>query len=648
MKTLIRLALMTLVALLALAGCGNLLMDDDRPASDAPANEAPAAPRTGDEIVVRLAADADPAEVATALNADVAEELAIGETRYVKLRLDADADPAAAVADAARLPQIDLAYEEVIWDTFLVPSDPLYAGHQYAPQIAGLETAWDDADIDTHDVVIAVIDTGINTLHQDFGGAGAFVEGLDAIADVPYLTNENRDDDGHGTHVAGILGARGNNGTGIAGVSWGALLMPVRSLGTSGGTSTDVAQGIEFVTDAAIADPSRRYVINMSLGGLGASPAVADAIARAVENDVVVVAAMGNDGIDIVNYPAAYPGVISVGSTNGRDEVSTYSTRGRHIDVAAPGEDIWSLSGSVNDGYLTLNGTSMASPFVAGLAGLLLTTDNALTPAEVKEILTETAVDLGDIVWDNDFGYGRVDAAAALAATADGSFGGIEVTVTNGGTPIPAQEVLLLTGDGSTVLHSTVTAADGTALFPMLPTAEAFDVRVTYLGNEFVADDVTPATPVDTAVAASYSLTIVDLTAATTYIEYAGTFDDVDARVTVYDGSLVQIAQASYRATPPGSFDDLYPIVSFAVADGETVYVAVDAVPGASSGFEAGYTALFANSGSTSSIVPIAVAAGTLPPDPGSTFGSATSVALDSYYPFYLSVGEVEYFELNY
>ena len=324
---------------------------------------------TGPELVVHLESEADADGIAASIDAQLIEELDIGTKRYVKLQLKDDADAAAVAEDVALRTDVWSAFEEVTWDHFAVPDDALYNGYQYGPQIAGLESAWDDPALFDHEVVIAVIDTGVDTLHEDLGGSSRFVPGWDATQDQAYGVTDDYDANGHGTHVAGIAGAVGDNALGIAGVAWDAKIMPVKALGESGGTSFDVAEAIDFVTDDAIDNSGRRYVINMSLGGLGASPVVADAIARAVENGVVVIAAMGNDGIDIVNYPAAYPGVISVGSTNGRDTVSDYSTRGRHIDLAAPGEDIWSLNAFDTSGYLTMDGTSMASPFVAGVSG---------------------------------------------------------------------------------------------------------------------------------------------------------------------------------------------------------------------------------------------------------------------------------------
>lgn len=639
MKRSIVAALALLVILLA-GGCPNLVTGTDTETED---GIGVGVEHRGDEIVLRLGTGTDAETVATALGAVVSDSAMIGDRRYVQLRLPEGTDATEAVERAENLPGILLAYPEARWHVFLEPDDSLYAGHQYAPQIANLETAWDTTLGD--DVVIAVVDSGINTQHEDLGGSTRFVAGWDAINEVEYGVSENLDDNGHGTHVAGIAGAIGDNAQGIAGVAWNSVLMPVKVMDADGsGTSIDIAEGIEFVTNAAIADPSRRYVLNLSLGGISTFPAAVDAITRAVENGVVVVAAMGNDGMDIVKYPAAYPGVIAVGSTNGRDELSDFSSFGRHVDLVAPGEDIWSLTADQDDGYVSFNGTSMASPFVAGVAALLLSEDPTLTPAEVQEALVATADDRGEAGWDDEYGAGRVNAAAALAHTTTGSYGAIDVTVTNGGTPIEGAEVLLLTGDGTTVLHATVTGSDGTVLLPMLATDTAYDIVASYYGETFTADDVTPAeTP--TPVSAAFDLTPT-ITIATHPVQYDGNAIYVDSRLSIYDDAMNLIQRVSYRNDPPTVVSDLYPIATVAVSTPTTLYAVVDVNEPLAS-YEQGYVTIYANEGSATTGGGLAVAAGGMPPDPGDDFGSATPVGLDTYYPFVLLSDDVAYFELT-
>ena len=207
------------------------------------------------------------------------------------------------------------------------------------------------------------------------------------------------------------------------------------------------------------------------------------------------------------------------------------------------------------------------------------------------------------------------------------------MTVTNSGTPVAGAEVQLRTGDGTEVLHTTITGESGVAFFPMLPVADSYDLVASYYGETELSDDVAPAaTP--TEVSAAFNVTI-DVTVATFWIEYAAGFDDVDTRLTVFDENLAQIAQASDHPNPPDPFfDQPYAHVTFSTAPEATIYIRVDVEPTPASEFEApGYTTVFANLGTASTGGNIAVDAGNLPPDPGDDSATATPLSLDSYYP---------------
>ncbi|WP_127504269.1 S8 family serine peptidase [Actinoplanes solisilvae] len=260
-------------------------------------------------------------------------------------------------------------------------------------------------------VVVAVLDTGVDAKHPDL--AANTLSGYDAIANKAGVST---DPNGHGTHVAGTIAAVTGNNVGISAVAPGVKILPVRVLNAKGsGFMSDTAEGIIWATDRGA------KVINMSLGSSSQTKAVTSAITYARGKGVVVVAASGNDRAkgSPANYPAADAGVIGVGATDSADKIGTYSTAGSYVDVSAPGTGILStyptaLGGKT--GYASMNGTSMATPHVAAVAALLKAYQTALTPDQVQSALERSAVDLGAKGRDNDFGYGRIDAVAALQA----------------------------------------------------------------------------------------------------------------------------------------------------------------------------------------------------------------------------------------
>ncbi|GIE88757.1 S8 family peptidase [Actinoplanes regularis] len=260
-------------------------------------------------------------------------------------------------------------------------------------------------------VTVAVIDTGVDATNVDL--YGKVLTGWDATTDK---AGGNVDANGHGTHVAGTIGAVTGNTIGVSSVAPDTKIMPVRVLGKDGsGNMSDTAEGIIWAADHGA------QVINMSLGGTSKVTAVSNAIAYARGKGVTVVAAAGNERAkgSPVSYPGADAGVIAVAATDSSDRVASYSNAGSYVDVAAPGSDIMSTYPSaLGKSYTTMSGTSMAAPHVAGLVALLKSAQPSLTPDQIEQAIEKSAVDLGPSGRDNDFGYGRVDAVAALAAVA--------------------------------------------------------------------------------------------------------------------------------------------------------------------------------------------------------------------------------------
>lgn len=288
-----------------------------------------------------------------------------------------------------------------------IPNDPdITDQHKvYTPELLKLFASW-EYTTGNRDIVIAVVDSGIDQNHPEF--AGRLLSGYDFVQNDGDPTDEN----GHGTHVAGVIGAAINNGIGIAGVCGNCTLLPVRVLNQHNtGSWAGVAQGVLFAVDHGA------RVIVLSLGSTAFSQTMKDATDYAQAHGVLVVAAAGNINSSEAFYPAAFSSVFGVGATTQHDQKWQFSNYGQNVKIVAPGESIYStyLTSDHNPHtYQILSGTSMAAPHVAGLAGLLLSQAPTRTITDIINIITSTAVDLGAPGHDSVFGYGRINPLAAL------------------------------------------------------------------------------------------------------------------------------------------------------------------------------------------------------------------------------------------
>ena len=290
-----------------------------------------------------------------------------------------------------------------------VPNDLYYGTDQKAYlNTVRMPQAW-DLSKSTGDQIVAVLDTGVDAGHPDL--VGHLVPGYNAVS----TTRPNPvDDNGHGTMTLGIIAAAANNGAGIAGVGWNVKAMPVKVLDANGeGYDADIAEGIDW----AVGHGAK--VINMSLGGPGSSSVLATSVANAIARGVVVVAAAGNDGSDVVQYPAAYYGVIAVGATNAAGALTDFSSYGSWVDLAAPGWDILTtgsraLTPSGYEPYWYCTGTSCSAPIVAGVAALVKNKWPSFTGIQVESRLKALARDAGPRGIDPYYGAGILDAYAAL------------------------------------------------------------------------------------------------------------------------------------------------------------------------------------------------------------------------------------------
>lgn len=293
-----------------------------------------------------------------------------------------------------------------------MPNDPDLRDSQkmYTPEILELEAAW-EITTGSPDVIIAVLDTGIAKEHPEF--EGKLLPGYDFFND----DEDPSDDHGHGTHVSGIAAAAVNNGEGLAGICGRCTILPVKVLNeNNAGVWSDVADGIIYAAHQGA------QVISLSLGSFSGSQSVRAAVEYATDAGAIIVAAAGNSSSDAPFYPAAYEGVIAVAATDAQDERWSLSNYGGYIDVSAPGSSVYSTFYDLENaygGYAFMSGTSMAAPHVSGLIGLLLSQDPTRTPEAVKNLLFESATDLGAASWDEYYGYGRMNPVAALTASSE-------------------------------------------------------------------------------------------------------------------------------------------------------------------------------------------------------------------------------------
>ena len=335
----------------------------------------------------------------------------------------------AAVARLNRSPAVEYAEPNYIYRALATPDDPRFAelwGLENSGQTGGTAGAdigatdgWDLfglADFPgSGGAKVGIVDTGIDQDHPDLAGKAVDCGGvtnfginlivLILLADPTISDGRCGDDNGHGTHVAGTIGAVADNGTGVAGVAFDSPLAVCKALNSSGaGTLEMVANCIDWTHDRG-AD-----IISMSLGGPG-SQTLAAAVERASENGSLLVAASGNSGNSQLSYPAGYPQVVSVAATDDDDQRASFSTFNASVEVAAPGVDI--LSTWSDGGYRTASGTSMATPHAAGVAALIAGANPGGGPQAWRATLQAAVDDLGPPGRDPEYGFGRVDLAQA-------------------------------------------------------------------------------------------------------------------------------------------------------------------------------------------------------------------------------------------
>ena len=361
----------------------------------------PGAPADGSSLLVRFRAPVSPARARAIVAGHGARlEKAVKGTAFAVVST-APGMAADVLRDLTADPGVATVEPNYLRHAAALPSDPHYATNQSAYLDAlHLPAAW-DLTTGADDQVLAVVDSGVNLEHPEL--AGRLLPGRDVAND----DNDPDDFFGHGTQVATVAAATGDNGSGMAGVAWRGKILPVKVLDSRGsGRDSDIASGITWAADHG-AD-----VINLSLFGRSSSETVKEAIEYAQGRDAVIVAAAGNDHSASKMYPAAYDGVIAVAAVTSAGDPATFSNYGPWVDLTAPGVDV--LAGWVDGTYRKVEGTSFAAPLVAGVALLARARFPDDDATAITRRLQTGAHDAGLIGRDDIFGYGIVDALGAL------------------------------------------------------------------------------------------------------------------------------------------------------------------------------------------------------------------------------------------
>ncbi len=333
------------------------------------------------------------------------------------------------------LPSVEEARPDWIVHAMFTPNDSYYSS-QWMHKNTGQAVAYGggyvgttDCDLDTDQawdisqgssgVTIAIIDTGVDLDHSEFSGR--------MTAGYDFVNNDSNanDDNMHGTACAGLAAAKGNNGSGVAGVNFNCMIMPIKVLDSGGsGWTSDIVDGVNW------ARTNGADVVSMSLGGGGYDGSFNSAINACVSAGVVVVSASGNDNASSISYPAAYSGSMAIGAVspcNERKHPSSCdgeywwgSNYGTGLDVMAPSPRLHSTY--YNGGYMSdMGGTSGSTPQVAGIAALIKTVNPGLSVSEIRNIITNSADDMGSPGWDSQTGYGRANAYQALLQAGGGT-----------------------------------------------------------------------------------------------------------------------------------------------------------------------------------------------------------------------------------
>jgi thermitase len=352
-------------------------------------------------VLAKPSSSATDASIEGALRSAGARE--IGRVPQIGVRILRVPEKAEArvIAAFSKNPNFEFAEPDYLANIILTPNDPYYAAYQWHLPKVNAPAAW-DSTTGSAGVTVAVVDSGVQATHPDLAGR--------VLAGYDFVNNDAdpSDDNGHGTAVAGVAAAKGNDGIGVAGAAWNVSILPVKVMAANGsGSHSAIANGINYSADRGA------RIVNLSIGGTSSSRTLQSSVNYANSKGCILIAAAGNNGSSTTVYPAAYSGVTAVSALTPTDTLASFSSYGSFVDISSPGEGI--TTSWVNGGYVTISGTSFSSPLVAGIAALALSVNPSLSNTAVASLLTSNADDLGAPGADIYFGAGRVNAGRVVS-----------------------------------------------------------------------------------------------------------------------------------------------------------------------------------------------------------------------------------------
>ncbi|MBI3272818.1 MAG: S8 family serine peptidase [Planctomycetes bacterium] len=442
-----------------------------------------------------------------------------------------------AVAPLRACPGVRYVEQESSGRSCAAPNDPRYGDGQTALRPTYLEAAW-DIQTGSNDVLVAVVDSGIDATHEDL--AGAVVDGINFAPDAPGDTGDTH---GHGTGVAGLIAARGNNGIGITGTAWRAGLLAVRVANDRGvARYGDLAQGIVWAADHGA------RIVNVSMAGRRYSNALHDAVRYASEHGALVVAATGSAGSHVPGYPAAFPEVLSVGGTTAADEPHPASDVNSATLVGAPADNV--MTTYPGNLYRPIRGSSAAAAIVSGVAALVLARNPSLSAADLRRILCAAQVPMAVPGWRDLYRMGNIDAEAAVRRAAPNF---VDVALRRA-LPAPREPV---SGQPFAVKAEVWNAGN--------QATDVGEVRVWLDGADAGAAPIGPLQPGESRIV-EVAVTVPATTgehvlrvAATILGDQWPDNDEVSPPCVVVGGVQTDLSVQRVRVSPPGAPDDLAP-----------------------------------------------------------------------------------------